>query len=160
MQNADPGSRRICPVDGYFNHRKTHFLRQQQNLNIKGKPINSLSAKDLVGGTMPEALEPALRVPHTQPGHLLGNTIEDFSHQLTTVILMQQDLSFRVLPIAHDHVNRSVFGEAQKAGIQVLERGTEVRIGKKDETTLGAQHPTANRKPFSAPLVMGQDQVA
>ena len=87
---------------------------------------------------MPEALEPALRVPDMQPSHLLGNPIEDLSHQLTTVILVQQDASFRVLPIAHDHIDRAVLLEALQAGIQILERGTQVRIRKKNETTLGA----------------------
>ena len=122
MQNTDARDRRVCPVNRYFDGQKIHRLSQQQNFNVEGKSINSLSAKNFLRGAMSKALKSALGIPDIQSGHPLGNSIKNFPHPFSTNILALKDASFRVLTIPHDHVDGSILPHALEAGIQILER--------------------------------------
>jgi len=106
---------------------------------------------------MSKSLKSTLGIPDTQTGHIFCDAIKDFPHPLSALVLVEQDLSFRMLAIPHDHVNRWIFPKSLKAGIQILKWRAQIRIREKDKITPRTQHSAANRKAFSKPFVMGQD---
>ena len=87
VQNAHTGGRRIRPVNRHFDRQKIHCLGQEQNFDVKGESINSLTAEDFFGRTMPKPLKSALSVPNIQSGHSCGNAIENFAHPFSARIL-------------------------------------------------------------------------